>query len=56
MKRLCVAGMACFAILVEGMGAEIDDIRRRADTHGLHNHPNDLGMELIARRFLKAIK
>jgi len=34
---------------------EIDDIRRRADTHGLHNHPNDLGMKLIAERFAKAL-
>lgn len=29
----------------------MEDIRTRADTHGRYNHPNDLGMELIAERF-----
>ena len=44
--------------LAERRGAtwvEIDDIRRRADTHGLHNHPNDLGMTMIAQRFQSAV-
>ena len=30
---------------------DIEDIRNREDTHGKFNHPNDLGMELIAERF-----
>ncbi len=30
---------------------KIEDIRSRADTHGRYNHPNDLGMQLIAERF-----
>lgn len=32
----------------------IEDIRNRAETHGMHNHPNDLGMSEIAQRFWKA--
>ena len=30
---------------------DISAIRERADVHGMYNHPNDLGMELIAGRF-----
>lgn len=33
---------------------EMSDINSRADTHGMFNHPNDLGMQLIAEKFLKA--
>ena len=35
---------------------KMDDIRRRADTHGRFNHPGDLGMRLIAERFWNATK
>lgn len=35
---------------------EIDDIRTRADTHGMFNHPGDLGMEEIANRFWQYIE
>ncbi len=35
---------------------KIDDIRARADTHGRYNHPNDLGMKLIAERFWEHMK
>ena len=31
----------------------IRDIREREDTHGLFNHPNDLGMRLLADRFFE---
>ena len=34
----------------------IDDIRKRVDTHGQFNHPNDLGMQEIAERFWSIIK
>jgi len=34
----------------------LDDIRRRDDTHGRFNHPGDLGMKLIAERFVEAIR
>ena len=34
----------------------IENIRNRAETHGLCNHPNDLGMKEIADEFWKAIK
>lgn len=34
----------------------IEDIRNRAETHGLCNHPNDFGMKKIAEAFWKAIK
>ncbi len=34
----------------------ISDIREREETHGLFNHPNDLGMKEIADRFFKYIK
>ena len=34
----------------------IDDIRTREDTHGKFNHPNDLGMQLIAERFFEAVR
>ena len=35
---------------------KMDDIRRRADTHGRFNHPGNLGMRLIAERFWEATK
>ena len=34
-----------------GKYVDISAIRERADVHGMYNHPNDLGMELIAGRF-----
>jgi hypothetical protein len=34
----------------------IEDIRNRAETHGMYNHPNDLGMQEIADRFWEAMK
>ena len=34
----------------------MDDIRTREDSHGLFNHPGDLGMELIADRFFETIE
>lgn len=34
----------------------MSDINSRADTHGLFNHPNDFGMQLIAERFLSFVK
>ncbi len=34
----------------------IEDIRNRVDTHGLFNHPNDLGMAELADRFWCSIK
>ncbi len=33
----------------------IEDIRNRAETHGMHNHPNDLGMSEIAECFWATI-
>jgi len=33
----------------------IDDFRRGADVHGRFNHPNDEGMQRIARRFFEAM-
>ena len=35
---------------------DITDIRDRTDVRGLFNHPNDLGMQLIADRFYEAIE
>ena len=35
---------------------DITNIRSLPETHGLHNHPNDLGMQMIADRFLDAIE
>jgi hypothetical protein len=35
---------------------EMDDIRTKPETHGLFNHPGDLGMEEIANRFWEHIK
>ena len=32
------------------------DINSREDTHGMFNHPGDLGMQLIAERFLEYVK
>ena len=34
----------------------IEDIRTRAETHGMHNHPNDLGMREIAERFWETLE
>ena len=45
--------------VAERMGAvfvKMDDIRQRDDTHGRFNHPNDLGMKLIAERFASELK
>jgi hypothetical protein len=35
---------------------DISDIRSLPETHGLFNHPNDLGMQMIADRFFEAIE
>lgn len=35
---------------------DITDIRSLPETHGLHNHPNDLGMQMIATRFWETIE
>lgn len=34
----------------------LEDIRNREDAHGGFNHPGDLGMQLIADRFMEAIR
>ena len=34
----------------------LEDVRTRAEVHGLYNHPNDLGMELIAARFWETLR
>ena len=34
----------------------LGDINSSAETHGLYNHPNDYGMELIANRFLEYVE
>ncbi len=34
----------------------IEDIRNREDTHGMFNHPSDLGMQEIADRFWSVIE
>lgn len=35
---------------------KMDDIRSREDTHGMFNHPGDLGMKEIAERFWEHIE
>lgn len=35
---------------------DISDIRSLPETHGLFNHPNDLGMQMIADKFFDAIE
>lgn len=35
---------------------EMDDIRRKEETHGMFNHPGDLGMKEIADRFWQHIE
>ena len=35
---------------------DISDIRALPETHGMFNHPNDLGMQMIADRFFEAIE
>ena len=35
---------------------DIDDIRSLDEAHGLFNHPSNLGMELIAKRFFDVAK
>ena len=35
---------------------DITDIRSLPETHGMHNHPNDLGMQMLADRFWNAIE
>ncbi len=36
--------------------ANLEDIRSREDTHGMFNHPSDLGMAMIADRFWECIE
>ena len=35
---------------------DISDVRALAETHGQFNHPNDLGMQMIADHFFEAIE
>lgn len=35
---------------------DLTDIRAREDSHGMYNHPGDLGMQLIADRFWETLK
>ena len=35
---------------------DIDDIRRLPESHGMFNHPGDLGMQMIADRFLEYLE
>lgn len=34
----------------------LEDMRALPETHGMYNHPNDLGMQIIADRFWDAVK
>ncbi len=46
-------------VVAEKYGDEfinIEDIRNSPDTHGMFNHPNDLGMQLIADRFWEYVE
>ncbi len=35
---------------------DISDIRERDDTHGMFNHPGDLGMQVLAERFFSVLE